>query len=252
MGDPPAGLLDEVARMLEEQRRGGAAPLRVRRREMVADVAGAERAQDRVGQRVEDDVGVAVAGKALVVRDMDAAEPELAAGGEGVDVEAEADARAEQRRLGAEEVGLEGQLLQRRIALDDGDREAGGARDLGVVGRLAAGPGAHGRARIASKRKACGVCTRNRSSRGTASPAPAPRQRVDHRQGGNGAVARRPARPSSRSITARGQEGPGGVVDQHALDAPRAALRGRSRTDCRRVAPPMIGAGRARSPIASR
>ena len=31
---------------------------------MVADIAGAERAEHRVGQRMEDDVGVAMAGKA--------------------------------------------------------------------------------------------------------------------------------------------------------------------------------------------
>ena len=106
---------------------------------MVADVAGAERAEDRIGQRMEDDVGIAMAGKALVVRDADAAEPELPSGSEGMDVEAEADARAEQRRFGAAEVRLPGQLLERRVALDHRDRQAGRARDLGVVRGLAAG-----------------------------------------------------------------------------------------------------------------
>ena len=46
---------------------------------MIADIAGADRAEQRVGERVEGDVGVAMAGEAAVVRDADAAEPELLA-----------------------------------------------------------------------------------------------------------------------------------------------------------------------------
>ena len=217
MGDPPAGLLDEAARVLEEQRRGRAAPLRVRRREMIADVAGAERAQNRVGQRVEGDVGIAVAGKALVVRDMDAAEPELPAGGESMDVEAEADARAEQRRLGAQEVGLEGQLFERRVAFDDRHLDAGRARDLGVVGRLAADPfpvGTMNRVEAERLRRLHPhqPLPRHRFAIG-------PHQRVDHRQSGDGALAR--GQRLEQAVDHRaGQEGAGGVVDQDALGAP--------------------------------
>ena len=61
---------------------------------MVADIAGAERAEHGVGQRMEDDVGVAMAGKALVVRDLRCRRARAASPGrEGVDVEAEAGAR---------------------------------------------------------------------------------------------------------------------------------------------------------------
>src|SRR6185369_9632695 len=104
MVDAPARLLDQLAGMVEEQGRGSAAPLRIGRRKMVADVAGAQRAEDRVGQRVKDDVGVAMAGKALVMRDLDAAEPQFPARGEGMDVETEADPWHEQRRLGPAEI----------------------------------------------------------------------------------------------------------------------------------------------------
>ena len=59
---------------------------------MVADVALADRAEQGVGDGVEGDVGVAVALEAAVVRDPHAAQPQRLAGGEGVDVEAEAGA----------------------------------------------------------------------------------------------------------------------------------------------------------------
>ncbi len=171
-------------------------------------------------------------------------------GREGVDVEAEADARGSAGRL------RRGGNRPRRSASRAPDRLRRArrrGRPRGRSGRRRSPrrrARRRGRARIASKRKACGVCTRTRSSRGTGL-AVAPRQ-----------ACRRPARAgtapswpssasSSRSITARGKEGAGGVVDQHALRA-RRAPRARCGTDCRRVAPPMIGAGRARSPTASR
>ena len=44
---------------------GGAFPLRVCRRKMHADIAIGERAEDGVGQRVQHDVGVGMAGERL-------------------------------------------------------------------------------------------------------------------------------------------------------------------------------------------
>ena len=71
---------------------------------MGADVAVAERAVKRVGERVQADVGVGMASEAVVVRDAHAAEPDVIAGREGVDVEALADPdvgrRVEQPRFG--------------------------------------------------------------------------------------------------------------------------------------------------------
>ena len=69
---------------------------------MGADVAVAERAVERVGERVQADVGVGMAGEALVVGNAHAAEPDVVAGREGVDVEALADrARRPPRRAAA-------------------------------------------------------------------------------------------------------------------------------------------------------
>ena len=82
--------------------------MRIARREMHADIAGAEGAQDRVGQRVEPDIGVGMADQRAVVRHAHAAQPDMIAGPEGMDVEALAGADvAEPRRekpLGARQI----------------------------------------------------------------------------------------------------------------------------------------------------
>ena len=52
----------------------------------MADIARAERAEHRIGQRVDQHVGVGVALEALVVRQLDAAEEKFAALNEGMDV----------------------------------------------------------------------------------------------------------------------------------------------------------------------
>ena len=98
---------------------------------MRADVAVGERAEDGVGQRVESNVGVRVADKAAVVRDRDAAEHDLAARTEGVDVVAGADAdvaKAQHRlageaALGRGDVGGGRQLDVRRVAGNRAHRE---------------------------------------------------------------------------------------------------------------------------------
>jgi hypothetical protein len=88
---------------------------------MFANVAKAGRAEQGVGDRVKDDVGIAVAGEAAAVRDFDAAEHDRAVAGEGVDVESHAGARPEapgQPLFGAFEIRGKGQLLECRIALN--------------------------------------------------------------------------------------------------------------------------------------
>ena len=66
--------------------------MRIAGREMHADVAVGERAEDGVGQRVQDHIGVGMAGERLGVRDLDAAEGDVIARPEGMHVEAGADA----------------------------------------------------------------------------------------------------------------------------------------------------------------
>ena len=64
---------------------------------MRADVAVRQRAVDRVGERVQRDVGVRMAAQRMVVGHAHAAEPHAIARREGVDVETLADARFARR-----------------------------------------------------------------------------------------------------------------------------------------------------------
>ena len=99
--------------------RGRAFPARVRRREMLADVAKAGRAEQGVGDGMEHHVGVAVPSETAVVRNRDSAEHNRPFAGEGVDVEAHAgarDSRAGQPALGPFEIRSGRQLVERGIA----------------------------------------------------------------------------------------------------------------------------------------
>ena len=77
----------------EEDARGGAAPGRIARREVLADVAVADGAEQRVGEGMQPDVGVGVALEAMRVGDLHAAQPDVIAAREAVHVEAGAVAR---------------------------------------------------------------------------------------------------------------------------------------------------------------
>jgi tRNA-dihydrouridine synthase B len=215
MGDHAAALFDQRPRAIEEQRRGRAAPLRVGWREMVANVAAADRAENGIRQRVEHHVGVAMARKPLAVGNEDAAEPQFLTRRKGVNVEAEADSRDHESGLGTREIGLEGQLLQLQISLDNGDGESGRARHLRIVRRLAAGPGAVGpadrvEAECLGRLNAHEIVPGHRY-------AVAPGEAVHQWQSGNRAVmavqgVKQPVDDPLR------KKGPGRVMDEHALD----------------------------------
>ena len=96
----------------------GALELRVGVGEVVADVAERGGAEQRIGDRMAERIGIGVAGQAVRVRDLDAAEDQLAAGDQRMRVPAFADAQsgprgfmrgavvgARSRRLGEREVG---------------------------------------------------------------------------------------------------------------------------------------------------
>ena len=86
--------------------------MRVARREMDADIAVAQGPEQRVGERVQDDVAVGMGRDAALVRNAHAAEPDVIAGRESVHVESGADARDKEGRAAAEaalglgEIGL--------------------------------------------------------------------------------------------------------------------------------------------------
>src|SRR3954466_5304300 len=59
---------------------------------MVADIAERERAEDRIAQCMDDDIAIRMRDDALIMRNVDAAEHDVIAGAECVDVDALADA----------------------------------------------------------------------------------------------------------------------------------------------------------------
>ena len=105
MGDAPAARFHALDREGEEPVGGRALPLRIAGREMRADIAVGQRAENGVGQRVQAHIGVGMAGELVRVRDAHAAQHDMIAGREGVHVDAGAGAHVaklgELRRLRA-------------------------------------------------------------------------------------------------------------------------------------------------------
>src|SRR3546814_19467701 len=62
------------------------APFRVARREMSADIAVGKCAENRVGQRVKRDIGIAMPFKSMTMRDFQPADPQRLARNQSVDV----------------------------------------------------------------------------------------------------------------------------------------------------------------------
>ena len=67
--------------------------MRIAGREVLADIALAQRAEDGVGQGVQRHIGVGMPGQRLGVRDRHAAKDDVIASAEAMNVEAVADAR---------------------------------------------------------------------------------------------------------------------------------------------------------------
>jgi len=70
------------------------APLRITRRKVGADIPFTDRAEHRIGDRVKCHIGIGMACKPLVMRDLDPAKPEFLALFQSVDVETLADAKS--------------------------------------------------------------------------------------------------------------------------------------------------------------
>ena len=106
---------------------------------MRADIAFRDRAEHRIGQCVQGDVGIRMAREALAIGNADTAEPDGVAIGEGVHVIAGADPRlARQRRiqplLGHGDILRRGELRIAALARNQTDRDPRPFRDAGVVG----------------------------------------------------------------------------------------------------------------------
>src|SRR5690606_18290109 len=93
VADGITGLARQSNGMLDEAARRRAAPLPVAWGVVLADVAVAASAEYRIDHRVQDDVGIAVPGKAAVIFDPDAAKPQLLALRQPMHIVADADPR---------------------------------------------------------------------------------------------------------------------------------------------------------------
>ena len=85
---PPRARAPGAAASREEEVRRRAFPARIGVGEMLADVAVADGAEQRVGQRVQRHVGVGMAFERVRVGDSDAAQPDMVAGDQAMHVEA--------------------------------------------------------------------------------------------------------------------------------------------------------------------
>ena len=153
----------------------------------------AGRAEQRIGDRVEHDVGVAVAGEAARRGEwrFRRASPGLRRRRRGRRSPCPVRGDSARRRAIARrgEVGGRGQFFERRIAFDRGDAHPGGADHAGLVGRGGARPVDHRRRASAASRNACGVWTRTSPVRSTGSSSclAGAGQRVADRQHRRGA-----------------------------------------------------------------
>ena len=172
MRDASAARLHALDRKVEEAVRGGAAPLRIARRKVHADVAVGERAEDRVDQRMQHDVGVGMARDAARMR-------RCARRRARHDRRRQTDARRSRSRCARRRARRAGSPLRAKIlrrwsvftlrclAFEDRNLEPGPFGERGIVGEILA---ARGRARRcassrAVKSKACGVCTMRSAAR---------------------------------------------------------------------------------------
>ena len=128
MGDLAATRYDGIDSLFQEEIGRRALPLRIGGREVAADVSVGKRAENRVGDGVEADIGVGMAGKRPLMRDLDAAKRHRAAIREGMHIKAAADADvgkggAAQAFVGGHQILIGGQLDVLRVALDQVDVE---------------------------------------------------------------------------------------------------------------------------------
>ena len=133
---------DALDGVFQELVGGGALPLRVARREVRADVAVGERAEDGVDQRMQADIAVGMGQKALGVRHAHAADHDMVALAEGMHVVARAGPdvaeQAGQPRFLAHEILGSGELHIGNIAFKGCNRQSRPFGNRGIIGEIAA------------------------------------------------------------------------------------------------------------------
>ncbi len=79
-------------RQSEKRVGAGTSPLRIRGRKVTADIAFSQSTEDRIDQRMNGDIGVAMAGEAVAMRNENAAKPEFFARFQAMHIEPHAGA----------------------------------------------------------------------------------------------------------------------------------------------------------------
>ena len=109
---------------------------------MNADIALGERAQDRVNECVQHDIGIGMAGQGAVMGYAHAAQRNVVAFSEGVNIEAKSGAHIRERRmpekLGAVEIIFRGELDVVHVAFEGGDLAARPFHKGGIIGKILA------------------------------------------------------------------------------------------------------------------
>ena len=138
-----AALAHPLRRVIQEAVGRGAFPLHVGRRKMRADIAVGQRAEDGVDQRMQADVAVGMGKEAAIVRHANAADHQVIAVAEGVDVVAGSGAdiakRSAQASLFAGEIFGRGQFHVQMIAFKGRNGQSGPFGQRRVVGEIVAG-----------------------------------------------------------------------------------------------------------------
>src|SRR5262245_3635208 len=228
MHDFATARLDPGHGVFEKQFRGRAPPACIRRREVNADIAVGDRAEQSVGQRMHADIGVTVAHKFLLMRDAHAAQDHRVARTEGMHVVAGSYAlRAESAQcpkphelIGARDVFCRSELAISFRAFDQRDVETVPLSDAGIVcesGAVFRRSAMRGKDRIETEALRGLRAPQVIAGEGAGRAARVcPKQGVSHREAGQGAgmtVETGDDAPDQCRI----DKGTRGVMDQNAL-----------------------------------
>ena len=188
--------------------------------EVRANISIAERTKQGIGEGVEGNVCIAVARQSMAVIDLDATKPQIFGLNEPVDIIAHARAADQALRpfaLRLGDVGRVGHFFQHGVSFDDRNFETGRADHLRVVRRGASLPHRMG---FSNDTHPEGLRRLDPDEAGAVNHIPQRSgrtcQRVDDWKYRNSAVCRF-KRVDEAVDDGRGQEGAGGVVDQHGI-----------------------------------
>ena len=180
---------------------------------MLADIARPGGAQNGIDQRMDRDIGIRMAGKAVAMLQPHPAQPQLLARFKAVNIIAGADPHGRCRA----EIVREGQLVQGFVSFDQRHAQPGGLHHLGIVACIGcAGPPAVRSQDIGIAEGLWGLHAAQGLAprRGTHVCSLGMNQRIHHRQHRDRAGLIRQRRQQPIDHRAR-QVGPGGVMDQH-------------------------------------